>query len=153
LLHTQLLKLPTTDFNPYFQPILADHVAHLGYINKLVGTMAAEGRRASMADSPQEEASQSSSDGPTPQERIRASCLRILHQLVTSTACAEAMAAPNAGAPQVSPKAVGLFCLFFWFLVLWMMRLWQLSASCFAPAGDELDLRRAVVTPMLGRFW
>lgn len=46
----------------------------------------------------------------TPQERVRLSCLRVLHQLASSTTCAEAMAATSAGTPQVVPllmKAIG----------------------------------------------
>jgi len=46
----------------------------------------------------------------TPQELVRLSCLRVLHQLAASTACAEAMATPGIGSPQVVPllmKAIG----------------------------------------------
>lgn len=46
----------------------------------------------------------------TPQERVRLSCLRVLHQLAASTTCAEAMAATSVGTPQVVPllmKAIG----------------------------------------------
>eukprot|EP00246_Nothoceros_aenigmaticus_P011038 TRINITY_DN2833_c0_g2_i1.p1 TRINITY_DN2833_c0_g2~~TRINITY_DN2833_c0_g2_i1.p1 ORF type:complete len:250 (+),score=51.47 TRINITY_DN2833_c0_g2_i1:3-752(+) len=46
----------------------------------------------------------------TSQERVRLSCLRVLHQLAASTACAEAMATPGMGTPQVVPllmKAIG----------------------------------------------
>ena len=38
----------------------------------------------------------------TPRERIRLSCLRVLHQLAASTTCAEAMAATSVGTPQVN---------------------------------------------------
>jgi len=47
---------------------------------------------------------------PTPQELVRLSCLRVLHQLAASTTCAEAMAATSVGTPQVVPllmKAIG----------------------------------------------
>ncbi|KAE8735362.1 DnaJ-like protein subfamily C GRV2 [Hibiscus syriacus] len=46
----------------------------------------------------------------TPQERVRLSCLRVLHQLAASTICAEAMAATSVGTTQVVPllmKAIG----------------------------------------------
>ncbi|KAL1547941.1 DnaJ subfamily C grv2 [Salvia divinorum] len=92
-------------------PALADHVGYLGYVPKLVSAVASEASRESMAsdtyssddDTPQQ-------NTQTPQERIRLSCLRVLHQLAGSTTCAEAMAATSAGMPQVVPllmKAIG----------------------------------------------
>lgn len=95
-------------------PALADHVGYLGYVPKLVAAMAYEGRRETMAsgevktggnatsagvNGSEDEISDSS--GQTPQERVRLSCLRVLHQLASSTTCAEAMAATSAGTPQV----------------------------------------------------
>ncbi|KAL3839856.1 hypothetical protein ACJIZ3_024447 [Penstemon smallii] len=92
-------------------PALADHVGYLGYVPKLVSAIAYEGRRETMASETYE-----SEDGSlqpalqTPQERVRLSCLRVLHQLAGSTTCAEAMAATSVGTPQVVPllmKAIG----------------------------------------------
>ncbi|CAN6324472.1 unnamed protein product [Urochloa humidicola] len=102
-------------------PALADHVGYLGYVPKLVAAMAYEGRRETMASGQatsgsQEEPSEPDNSGhseanvQTPQERVRLSCLRVLHQLASSTTCAEAMAATSAGTPQVVPllmKAIG----------------------------------------------
>ncbi|OEL33191.1 DnaJ-like protein subfamily C GRV2 [Dichanthelium oligosanthes] len=102
-------------------PALADHVGYLGYVPKLVAAMAYEGRRETMASGQatsgsQEEPSEHDNSGhseanvQTPQERVRLSCLRVLHQLASSTTCAEAMAATSAGTPQVVPllmKAIG----------------------------------------------
>ncbi|KAF8728194.1 hypothetical protein HU200_018782 [Digitaria exilis] len=101
-------------------PALADHVGYLGYVPKLVAAMAYEGRRETMASGQATSGSQAEpSDGSsgqseaivqTPQERVRLSCLRVLHQLASSTTCAEAMAATSAGTPQVVPllmKAIG----------------------------------------------
>ncbi|RRT81028.1 hypothetical protein B296_00008213 [Ensete ventricosum] len=101
-------------------PALADHVGYLGYVPKLVAAMAFEGSREKMASGEVNSASndghketedpQSDSSGQTPQERVRLSCLRILHQLASSTICAEAMAATSVGTPQVVPllmKAIG----------------------------------------------
>ncbi|GJM91558.1 hypothetical protein PR202_ga07940 [Eleusine coracana subsp. coracana] len=104
-------------------PALADHVGYLGYVPKLVAAMAYEGRRDSMASgqttsgSQEEPSEHDKSDGhsettvQSPQERVRLSCLRVLlHQLASSTTCAEAMAATSAGTPQVVPllmKAIG----------------------------------------------
>jgi len=98
------------------QPLLADHVAHLGYVPKLVSAMANEGRIVSSASS-QNVLAKSESGGKdpswdvedaeslfgnqTPQEQVRLSCLRVLHQLAASTPCAEAMATPGMGSPQV----------------------------------------------------
>lgn len=94
-------------------PALADHVGYLGYVPKLVAAMAYEGRRETMASGQDTSRAQAepiehdNSDGvpettvQTPQERVRLSCLRILHQLASSTTCAEAMAATSAGTPQV----------------------------------------------------
>ncbi|KAK1282702.1 hypothetical protein QJS10_CPB22g00984 [Acorus calamus] len=104
-------------------PALSDHVGYLGYVPKLVAAMAYEGRRETMAsgeinngnhvnsdDSNESEDGQLHPGGQTPQERVRLSCLRVLHQLASSTICAEAMAATSAGTPQVVPllmKAIG----------------------------------------------
>ncbi|XP_059432669.1 dnaJ homolog subfamily C GRV2 isoform X2 [Corylus avellana] len=101
-------------------PALADHVGYLGYVPKLVAAVAYEGRRETMAseevnngnytdrrDEPDDGSTQPSQ---TPQERVRLSCLRVLHQLAASTTCAEAMAATSVGTPQVVPllmKAIG----------------------------------------------
>lgn len=93
-------------------PALADHVGFLGYVPKLVSAVAYEGRRETMAigevknfDHSKEayEADDSSMQPPSPtlQERVRLSCLRVLHQLAASTTCAEAMAATSVGTPQV----------------------------------------------------
>lgn len=92
-------------------PALADHVGYLGYVPKLVAAMAFEGSREKMASEEVNSASndghketedaQSDSSSQTPQERVRLSCLRILHQLASSTICAEAMAATSVGTPQV----------------------------------------------------
>ncbi|KAG8372718.1 hypothetical protein BUALT_Bualt12G0095800 [Buddleja alternifolia] len=93
-------------------PALADHVGYLGYVPKLVSAVAHEASRETMAS----ETSESEEDGSlhqtvqTPQERVRLSCLRVLHQLAGSTTCAEAMAATSVGTPQVVPllmKAIG----------------------------------------------
>ncbi|XP_073157556.1 dnaJ homolog subfamily C GRV2 isoform X2 [Henckelia pumila] len=92
-------------------PALADHVGYLGYVPKLVSAVAYEGRREAMtSDSclPDDDSVQKISQ--TPQERVRLSCLRVLHQLAGSTTCAEAMAATSVGTPQVVPllmKAIG----------------------------------------------
>ena len=93
-------------------PPLADHAGFLGYVPKLVAAMAYEGRRETMSSEGMknglhdfcndEDADESVSNVQTPQERVRLSCLRILHQLASSTTCAEAMAATSAGSPQVS---------------------------------------------------
>ncbi|CAN0900814.1 DnaJ homolog subfamily C GRV2 [Linum grandiflorum] len=101
-------------------PALADHVGYLGYVPKLVAAVAYEGRRETMAsdemnngsyaDTGSEFDEGSSQPAQTPQERVRLSCLRVLHQLASSTICAEAMAATSAGSPQVVPllmKAIG----------------------------------------------
>lgn len=103
-------------------PALSDHVGYLGYVPKLVSAMAYEGRRETMSsdvknysieqsdDANGNEGEQSQSNSQTPQERVRLSCLRVLHQLASSTTCAEAMAATSSGAPQVVPllmKAIG----------------------------------------------
>lgn len=95
-------------------PALADHVGYLGYVPKLVTAMADEGRREVMASaeakngSPAQlngqdgaEAGPAEPAGPTPQERVRLSILRVLHQLASSTICAEAMATTSSGSPQV----------------------------------------------------
>nr|GMD83332.1 DnaJ homolog subfamily C GRV2 isoform X1 [Ipomoea batatas] len=102
-------------------PALADHVGYLGYVPKLVSAVAYESRRETMAFEEVKDADHSNeayepADGsaklpsPTPQELVRLSCLRVLHQLAASTTCAEAMAATSAGTPQVVPllmKAIG----------------------------------------------
>ncbi|KAK1550399.1 hypothetical protein Q3G72_018388 [Acer saccharum] len=102
-------------------PTLADHVGYLGYVPKLVAAVAYEGRRETMssgevkngnyaADRTSESDDGSGQPAQTPQERVRLSCLRVLHQLAASTTCAEAMAATSTGTPQVVPllmKAIG----------------------------------------------
>ncbi|KDO80431.1 hypothetical protein CISIN_1g000052mg [Citrus sinensis] len=102
-------------------PALADHVGYLGYVPKLVAAVAYEGRRETMsteevkngnseADRTYESDDGSAQPVQTPQERVRLSCLRVLHQLAASTTCAEAMAATSTGTPQVVPilmKAIG----------------------------------------------
>ncbi|XP_044464758.1 dnaJ homolog subfamily C GRV2-like isoform X2 [Mangifera indica] len=102
-------------------PALADHVGYLGYVPKLVSAVAYEGRRETMssedvingnhaADRVYESDDGLAQPAQTPQERVRLSCLRVLHQLAASTTCAEAMAATSAGTPQVVPllmKAIG----------------------------------------------
>lgn len=93
-------------------PALADHVGYLGYVPKLVSAVAYEGRRETMATEEikngdgadgtyETEDSSAQPSSQTPQERVRLSCLRVLHQLAASTTCAEAMAATSVGAPQV----------------------------------------------------
>lgn len=92
-------------------PALADHVGYLGYVPKLVAAVAFEGRRETMAtdevnNGNHADKAYDADNGPreqtqTPQERVRLSCLRVLHQLAASTICAEAMAATSAGSPQV----------------------------------------------------
>ncbi|KAI3443850.1 hypothetical protein Pfo_000515 [Paulownia fortunei] len=92
-------------------PALADHVGYLGYVPKLVSAVAYEASRETMASGTY--ASEDISllqTSQTPQERVRLSCLRVLHQLAGSTTCAEAMAATSVGTPQVVPllmKAIG----------------------------------------------
>ncbi|GLJ44227.1 hypothetical protein SUGI_0923670 [Cryptomeria japonica] len=104
-------------------PTLSDHVGLLGYVPKLVTAMAYEGRRETMASDDVGNVNQSQSgefwepeEGKrtlsvqTLQERVRLSCLRVLHQLAASTTCAEAMATTSTGTPQVVPllmKAIG----------------------------------------------
>ncbi|KAL8040659.1 hypothetical protein ABFX02_10G112300 [Erythranthe guttata] len=92
-------------------PALADHVGYLGYVPKLVSAVAYEASRESMAtETCVSEDTSSLQTSQTPQERIRLSCLRVLHQLAGSTTCAEAMAATSVGTPQVVPllmKAIG----------------------------------------------
>ncbi|KAF5482079.1 hypothetical protein F2P56_002674 [Juglans regia] len=101
-------------------PALADHVGYLGYVPKLVAAVAYEGRRETMAseevnngvyaDRGYEPDDGLTQPTQTPQERVRLSCLRVLHQLAASTTCAEAMAATSVGTPQVVPllmKAIG----------------------------------------------
>ncbi|KAK9269493.1 hypothetical protein L1049_001268 [Liquidambar formosana] len=102
-------------------PALADHVGYLGYVPKLVAAVAYEGRRETMSsgevkNGTYEDGTYETENGSTqpstqtPQERVRLSCLRVLHQLAASTTCAEAMAATSVGTPQVVPllmKAIG----------------------------------------------
>nr|KYP55662.1 DnaJ isogeny subfamily C member 13 [Cajanus cajan] len=101
-------------------PALADHVGYLGYVPKLVAAVAFEGRRETMssgevnngrqAEQTYDPDNESAENAQTPQERVRLSCLRVLHQLAASTTCAEAMAATSVGTPQVVPllmKAIG----------------------------------------------
>ncbi|KAK8707084.1 hypothetical protein V6N13_058150 [Hibiscus sabdariffa] len=99
-------------------PALADHVGYLGYVPKLVAAVAYEGRREAMSsgdmkdDNNMSDRKYESDEQPTqtPRERVRLSCLRVLHQLAASTICAEAMAATSAGTTQVVPllmKAIG----------------------------------------------
>ncbi|KAJ8637711.1 hypothetical protein MRB53_011978 [Persea americana] len=103
-------------------PALADHVGYLGYVPKLVAAMAYEGRRETMASGEMKngqahseefyanEDEQLQPSTQTLQERVRLSCLRVLHQLAASTTCAEAMATTSVGTPQVVPllmKAIG----------------------------------------------
>ncbi|XP_057968700.1 dnaJ homolog subfamily C GRV2 isoform X2 [Malania oleifera] len=102
-------------------PALADHVGYLGYVPKLVAAVAYEGRRETMASGDvktgnyadgtfETENGAAQPSTQTPQERVRLSCLRVLHQLAASTTCAEAMAATSVGTPQVVPllmKAIG----------------------------------------------
>ncbi|XP_021638532.2 dnaJ homolog subfamily C GRV2 isoform X2 [Hevea brasiliensis] len=101
-------------------PALADHVGYLGYVPKLVAAVAYEARRETMSSEEVKHGNYAgktyeSDDGSTPpaqtpQERVRLSCLRVLHQLAASTICAEAMAATSVGTPQVVPllmKAIG----------------------------------------------
>lgn len=102
-------------------PALGDHVGYLGYVPKLVAAVAYEGRREAMSSGEMNNGNHGGdrtyigNDGATqpsqtPQERVRLSCLRVLHQLASSTICAEAMAATSTGSPQVVPllmKAIG----------------------------------------------
>ncbi|KAK1413925.1 hypothetical protein QVD17_29662 [Tagetes erecta] len=98
-------------------PALADHVGYLGYVPKLLSAVAFEARRETMSseESRMPDGSFEGEDNPTqvaqtPQQRVRLSCLRVLHQLAASTTCAEAMAATSVGTTQVVPllmKAVG----------------------------------------------
>ena len=97
-------------------PALADHVGYLGYVPKLVAAVAFEGRRETMssgevnngknADKTHDPDHGSTEHTQTPQELVRLSCLRVLHQLAASTTCAEAMAATSVGTPQVSEKTI-----------------------------------------------
>ncbi|KAL8488337.1 hypothetical protein ACS0TY_024112 [Phlomoides rotata] len=91
-------------------PALADHVGYLGYVPKLVSAVAHEASREAMASETYTSEDDSQQTSQTPQERVRLSCLRVLHQLAGSTTCAEAMAATSVGTPQVVPllmKAIG----------------------------------------------
>ncbi|XP_071716803.1 dnaJ homolog subfamily C GRV2 isoform X2 [Rutidosis leptorrhynchoides] len=98
-------------------PALADHVGYLGYVPKLLSAVAFEARRGTMSseesrtpNAPFEGEENLSQASQTPQEKVRLSCLRVLHQLAASTTCAEAMAATSVGTTQVVPllmKAIG----------------------------------------------
>lgn len=84
-------------------PALADHVGYLGYVPKLLSAVAHGASRETMASETYATGDDSSQQmSQTPQEKIRLSCLRVLHQLAGSTTCAEAMAATSVGTPQVS---------------------------------------------------
>ena len=90
-------------------PTLADHVGYLGYVPKLLSAVAFEARcegpsseETKMVDAPVEGDEENPSQvSQTPQERVRLSCLRVLHQLAASTTCAESMAATSVGTTQV----------------------------------------------------
>lgn len=88
-------------------PALADRVGYLGYVPKLVSAVAYEGRLEATSSAEvsngchSESEDRSEQPAQTPQERVRLSCLRVLHQLAASTACAEAMAPTSVGTPQV----------------------------------------------------
>nr|GFC57947.1 DnaJ homolog subfamily C GRV2 isoform X1 [Tanacetum cinerariifolium] len=67
------------------------HVRNLGYVPKLLCTVALEARRETMSfeelpmpDAPLEGEDYSSQASQTPQEKVHLSCLQVLHQLVTS---------------------------------------------------------------------
>lgn len=101
-------------------PALADHVGYLGYVPKLVAAVAYEGRRETMSsgevsngehvDKMYDPDNGSTEQTQTPQELVRLSCLRVLHQLAASTTCAEAMAATSVGTPQVSNFCFSFNC-------------------------------------------
>nr|GEW52574.1 DnaJ homolog subfamily C GRV2 isoform X1 [Tanacetum cinerariifolium] len=83
-------------------PALADHVGYLGYVPKLLSTVAFEARRETMfseelpmPDAPLEGEDNPSQASQTLQEKVRLSCLRVVHQLAASRTCAEAMAATS----------------------------------------------------------
>lgn len=89
-------------------PALADHVGYLGYVPKLLSAVAFEARRETLSseESRRPNGSFEGENNPTqvaqtPQQRVRLSCLRVLHQLAASTTCAEAMAATGVGTTQV----------------------------------------------------
>ncbi|XP_023749692.1 dnaJ homolog subfamily C GRV2 [Lactuca sativa] len=91
-------------------PALADHVGYLGYVPKLLSAVAFEARREMTMSSEEESRRADENPSQTPQELVRLSCLRVLHQLAASTTCAEAMAATSVGTTQVVPllmKAIG----------------------------------------------
>lgn len=102
-------------------PALADHVGYLGYVPKLLSAVAFEARRETMSseelkipDAPFEGDENPSSQGlQTPQEKVRLSCLRVLHQLAASTTCAEAMAATSVGTTQVQAYVFSFFLIKF----------------------------------------
>ena len=73
-------------------PALADHVRYLGYVPKLLSAVAFKARRETMSseelgmpDAPVEGEDNPSQASQTPQEKVRLSCLRVLHQLAAST--------------------------------------------------------------------
>ena len=106
-------------------PALADHVGYLGYVPKLVAAVAYEGRRETMSSGEMKdgnnmaEKTYESDEQPaqTLQERVRLSCLRVLHQLAASTICAEAMASTSVGTPQVCVLATALSVMFLLFFL------------------------------------
>lgn len=115
------------------QPMLADHVAHLGYVPKLVSAMANEGRIEPVVSREQVIVPSGSQGGEgiwefedgeglpesrTSQEMVRLSCLRVLHQLAASTACAEAMATPGMGSPQVCSFSVPRISVYVVFILV-----------------------------------
>ena len=61
-------------------PALADHVGYLGYVPKLVSAVAYGASRETMASETYvSEDGSSQQNSQTPQERVRLSCLRVLH--------------------------------------------------------------------------
>eukprot|EP00850_Spirogloea_muscicola_P020512 SM000218S06608 [mRNA] locus=s218:193476:202559:- [translate_table: standard] len=94
------------------QPVLGDHVAQLGYIPKFLTAMANTPNTAPCPKDSIEGVTEPGSEeqGLSLQEKVRLSCLRVLHQLASMSACVEAMAAPGLGSSQVVPllmKAIG----------------------------------------------
>lgn len=117
------------------QPMLAEHVAQLGYISKLVFAMASEGHRRVMSENRrgreamgEKERSKKMGEGEEEeeegveggeeeetrewslQERIRLSCLQVLHQLSLNVSCSEAMASLGLSSIQMVAllmKAIG----------------------------------------------
>eukprot|EP00850_Spirogloea_muscicola_P013506 SM000092S24474 [mRNA] locus=s92:75259:82133:- [translate_table: standard] len=94
------------------QPVLGDHVAQLGYIPKLLTATANTPNTAPCPKDSMEGVAEPGFEeqGLSLQEKVRLSCLRVLHQLASMSACVEAMAAPGLGSSQVVPllmKAIG----------------------------------------------